>query len=228
MRRRLNQRQSLTFGSAPRPGRLDTPYDLDMSADALPGGPDAGPGGPDVVPGGPDAAPDPVDEIVQAWRTELPRVAELPLELAKRVGRLHGLIDAVTTAELDRLGRTKAEYEVLARLRAAGAPYRRKPNELASSLLLSSGGTTNVLHRLTAAGLVLREADRVDRRSVWVRLTPAGVRAAEEVVLATNAAQSALLDRLPSDAATALADQLREVLGALETGGVPALRRPGQ
>jgi DNA-binding MarR family transcriptional regulator len=171
--------------------------------------------------------PDPVDEIVAAWRTELPEVAGLPLAVAKRVGRLAVLIDAVTTAELDRLGRTKAEYEVLARLRAAGAPYRRKPHELASSLLLSSGGTTNVLHRLTAAGLVLREADHSDRRSVWVRLTPAGVRVAEEVVLATNAAQSALLDRLPPDLAGALADQLREALAVLEAGASPALRRAG-
>jgi len=173
------------------------------------------------------SSPDPVDEIVAAWRAELPQVAGLPLELAKRVGRLAGLIEAVTNAELDRLGRTKAEYEVLARLRAAGAPYRRKPHELASSLLLSSGGTTNVLHRLTAAGLVVREADRSDRRSVWVRLTSAGVRAAEEVVLATNAAQSALLDRLPTDTATALADQLREVLAGLERGVLSALRRSG-
>jgi hypothetical protein len=60
-----------------------------------------------------------------------------------------------------------------------------------------------------------------------VRLTPAGVRAAEEVVLATNAAQSALLDRLPTDTATALADQLREVLAVLEAGVLPALRRSG-
>jgi len=173
------------------------------------------------------SSPDPVDEIVAAWRTELPQVAGLPLELAKRVGRLAGLIDVATNAELDRLGRTKAEYEVLARLRAAGAPYRRKPHELASSLLLSSGGTTNVLHRLTAAGLVVREADRSDRRSVWVRLTPAGVHAAEEVVLATNAAQSALLDRLSTDTAATLADQLREVLAVLDAGVLPALRRSG-
>jgi DNA-binding MarR family transcriptional regulator len=171
--------------------------------------------------------PDPVDEIVAAWRTELPEIAGLPLALAKRVGRLAGLIDAVTVAELDRLGRTRAEYEVLARLRAAGAPYRHKPRELTSSLLLSSGGTTNVLHRLTTAGLVLREADHADRRGVWVRLTPAGVRAAEEVVLATNAAQSALLDRLSPDLAGALADQLREALAVLEAGATPALRRAG-
>jgi DNA-binding MarR family transcriptional regulator len=163
---------------------------------------------------------DVVDEIVAAWRTELPRVDGPPLELAKRVSRLAGLIDAVTVAELDRLGRTKAEYEVLSRLRSVGRPYRRKPNELASSLLLSSGGTTNVLHRLTAAGLVVREADPADRRSVWVRLTLDGVRAAEEVVLAANAAQSELLGRLPARSARALADLLREVLATLDPGGV--------
>jgi DNA-binding MarR family transcriptional regulator len=174
---------------------------------------------PDLAGPSSDVTPDVVDGIVAVWRTELPEVAGLPLQLAKRAGRLSGLIDMVTVVELDRLGRTKAEYEVLSRLRAAGAPYQLKPHELASSLLLSSGGTTNVLHRLSAAGLLLREADPADRRSVWVRLTPAGVRAAEEVVLAANRAQAGLLDRLTPDAAKALADQLRKVLGALEAGG---------
>jgi DNA-binding MarR family transcriptional regulator len=159
---------------------------------------------------------DVVDEIVAAWNRELPEVANLPLELNKRITRLAGLLEAVTIAELDRLGLTKAEYEVLAKLRSAGPPYRRKPNELAQSLLLSSGGTTNVVHRLNAAGLVVREADPVDRRSLHVRLTEDGVRVAETAVLATNAAQSALLERVPGPTGRALADQLREVLLTVE------------
>jgi DNA-binding MarR family transcriptional regulator len=160
--------------------------------------------------------PDVVDEIVATWRTELPAVAGLPLALGKRLGRLAALLDAATAPELDRLGLTRAEYEVLAKLRAAGEPYRRKPHELAQSLLLSSGGTTNVLHRLTAAGLVVREADPLDRRSQHVRLTADGVGVAEDVVLATNAAQAALLERLPGPLAGALSDQLREVLRYLD------------
>lgn len=160
--------------------------------------------------------PDRVDEIVATWDTELPAVAGLPLALTKRIARLHGLIDAATVAALDRLGRTKAEYEVLSKLRAAGAPYRLKPHQLAQSLLLSSGGTTNVVHRLAAAGLVRREADARDRRSTAVRLTPAGVRAAEETVLAANAAQADVLSRLPETTARALADLLRETVRALD------------
>jgi DNA-binding MarR family transcriptional regulator len=155
--------------------------------------------------------PDVVDEIVATWRTELPAVAGLPLALGKRLGRLAALLDAVTAPELDRLGLTRAEYEVLAKLRAAGEPYRRKPHELAQSLLLSSGGTTNVLHRLTAAGLTEREADPGDRRSSWVRLTPRGVTAAERALRAVDAAQSRLFERLPDATGRALADQLREI-----------------
>lgn len=171
---------------------------------------------------GPSTGADLVDRIALAWRSELPEVDGLALELVKRVGRLAGLIDAVTGAELDRLGRTRAEYEVLSRLRAAGAPFRLKPNGLASALLLSSGGTTNVLNRLVTAGLVVRDADHSDRRSVWVRLTPAGVRTAETVVLATNRAQARFLARLGPEAARGLADRLREGLAAVDPGGLPA------
>jgi DNA-binding MarR family transcriptional regulator len=164
------------------------------------------------------------DDIVTAWRRELPQVESLPLELTKRIGRLAGLVDAATYEVLDRLGLTKAEYEVLARLRAAGEPYKGKPNELTRSLSMSSGGTTNVLHRLVDAGLVERKADEGDRRSTWVYLTAKGVDAAEEVVLATNVAQSALLGQLPETTARALADLLREALHDL-TVPVPGHRR---
>lgn len=169
--------------------------------------------------------PDVVDRIVAAWRAELPDVAGLPLELSKRIGRLAGLLDAVTVAELDRLGLTRAEYEVLARLRSSGAPYRRKPHELAQSLLLSSGGTTNVLNRLAATGLVTREADPADRRSSWVQLTPTGAQRAEAAVRAATAAQAALLDRLPETTGRALADLLRQVLTTVDDASRPRARR---
>jgi DNA-binding MarR family transcriptional regulator len=157
------------------------------------------------------SAPDQVDGIIEAWRTELPELAPLPMELSKRLTRLAMLVDRVTAAALDELGLTKAEFEVLARLRSAGRPYRRRPNDLSKALFLTSGGTTNVLHRLTAAGLTEREADPGDRRSSWVRLTPRGVTAAERALRAVDAAQSRLFERLPDATGRALADQLREI-----------------
>lgn len=159
---------------------------------------------------------DVVDDIVAAWRRELPEVAGLPLELTKRIGRLFAVLDAAIVAELARLDLTKAEYEVLARLRAAGSPYRLRPHELASSLSLSSGGTTNVVHRLTGAGLAVREAHPDDRRGAAVRLTAEGRRMAEKAVLATNDAQRAVLHQVPERDGRALADLLREVLLAVD------------
>jgi len=165
--------------------------------------------------------PDQVDAIIAAWRTELPEVAGLPMELSKRITRLALLIDTVTAAELGQLDLTKAEFEVLARMRSAGPPYRRKPSDLAKTLFLSSGGTTNVLHRLTAASLITREGDPADRRSSWVRLTDQGVRAAESALIAVNAAQSKLFERIPEATGRTIADLLRDATQTLNVITMP-------
>lgn len=162
---------------------------------------------------------DPVDDLVAAWRAELPEVELGPLEIGKRVARLTVLLDDAAAPELTRLGLTKAEYQILATLRSVGTPYRRRQNELAASLLLSSGGTTNVVHRLVAAGLVVREPDPGDRRGSAVRLTDEGVERAEEAVLATNAAHAALFAHLDADTTAALTTQLRATLRALDRPG---------
>jgi len=162
---------------------------------------------------------DPVGEIVATWHAELPDLAVLPMELSKRIARLAALIDAATQRELSRVGLTKAAYEVLAALRAAGPPYRRRQHALAHSLLLSSGGTTNVVHRLVTDGYVVREPHPDDRRGSTVRLTDAGRRRTEEAVRAVNAAQADLFAALDDGPARALADQLRDALLAVDPRG---------
>jgi DNA-binding MarR family transcriptional regulator len=156
-----------------------------------------------------------VDTMADAWARELPPVAGLQFELPKRIARLAAMLSERVGAELARLGLTKAEYEILAVLRASGAPYRRRPSDLTSQLVLTSGGTSNVLRRLTAAALIEREADASDARSSWVRLSGQGVRVAEQAVLAAGRAQSGLLGAIPEDDARAANDALRQVLLAL-------------
>ncbi|HYN94016.1 MAG TPA: MarR family transcriptional regulator [Pilimelia sp.] len=175
-----------------------------------------------------DGRRDTVDGIVAVWRAELPAVAGPGLELSKRAGRLSALLGEVAAVPLVRLGLTKAEYEVLAVLRAAGAPYRLRPTDLTSRLLLSSGGTSNLLRRLADAGLVAREADPRDARSSWVRLTTEGVVTAEMAVRAATAAADELLRGVPADVVRAAADAMRELL--LELGDVPKPARdePGR
>jgi MarR family transcriptional regulator, 2-MHQ and catechol-resistance regulon repressor len=69
-------------------------------------------------------------------------------------------------------------YDVLIRL--GRSPDRRLTmTELASQTLLSSGGMTRLVDRITEAGYVERQNCPSDRRSVYVTLTPAGMHALE-------------------------------------------------
>jgi DNA-binding MarR family transcriptional regulator len=165
---------------------------------------------------------DQVDGIVEAWRRELPEVAGVELELSKRVHRLAALMTDATTSHLVEFRLTKAEYDVLAVLRSQGGPYRLRPTDLAARLLLSSGGTSNVLRRLTEAGLITRSADATDARSSWVQLTDEGVRTAEAAVKASTEGQRQLLSSVPPESVKAAVEVLRDVLLALgdrERGG---------
>ena len=168
-----------------------------------------------------------VDEIAQAWQTELPGVTGMGLELSKRAARLSALLTAPVEAELTRLGLTKAEYDVLAVLRSTGEPYRLRPSVLAQRLVLTSGGISNVLRRMEAADLIERDPDPADARSSWVRLSDRGVRAAESAVRAASAAQAAALRDLPPETAQAAIDALRAVLIALgDAAPAPTAARP--
>jgi DNA-binding MarR family transcriptional regulator len=112
---------------------------------------------------------------------------------------------------LRELGLTTAEFDVLVTLRRAGAPYRMKPTELMRSLLLSSGGTSNVLNQLANRGLVVREPDPEDGRGTQIRLTDEGVPAAEKAVVATTAAQAEVWAGVPAE----MLDKATEALRAL-------------
>ncbi len=170
-------------------------------------------------------AKDTVDLIAAAWDSELPGVAGAELELGKRAARLSAMLNQRVDAELARFGLTKAEYEILAVLRAAGAPYRLRPSELSQRLLLSSGGTSNVLRRLAVAGLIEREPDPADARSTGVRLSDHGVKVSEDAVRAASRAQSALLRAVPDRTARDAINALRAVLVAL--GDTPDSRVAG-
>jgi DNA-binding MarR family transcriptional regulator len=167
---------------------------------------------------------DRVDEMIAAWRAEQPEFATIALELVKRVGRLSAYTAEATQRALDGFGLTYAEFDVLATLRRAGPPYRLKPSRLAESSMLTTGGTSNILQRLAAAGLVEREPDPDDRRSSWVRLTAKGVETSERIGFATTTEHTALFARVSEDAARALADRMRDVLIAL--GDEAPTRRP--
>ncbi|MER6841102.1 MarR family winged helix-turn-helix transcriptional regulator [Streptomyces platensis] len=78
----------------------------------------------------------------------------------------------------------RADYEVLNALLSAGEPCEPRPMDLRERLLLTSGGTSNVLNRLVKAGLLTRQQGASDGRSNWVRLSDTGLHLAEDKVTA--------------------------------------------
>lgn len=71
------------------------------------------------------------------------------------------------------LGLTPAQFDIVATLgNTAGLSFR----ELGERTLITKGTLTGVVDRLEARGVVERIASDTDRRSVSVRLTPAGER----------------------------------------------------
>lgn len=151
---------------------------------------------------------------MQAWRAELPEVLFPSSELSKRILFLSAALDRVMRRDLSELGLTVAEFDVLVTLRRAGEPYRMKPNQLARSLMLSTGGTTNVTHRLVARGAVEREDDPADARSTWIRLTSDGIALAERAVLAISAEHDAFFEGVPPEVLDAATTALRDLITA--------------
>ncbi|NUT39152.1 MAG: MarR family transcriptional regulator [Thermoactinospora sp.] len=155
---------------------------------------------------------DEIDELAAGWARSLPPSMVATLELSKRISRIGGLFEQALKAELAELGLTYAEFDVLAALHRAGPPHRMKPSDLAKSLYLTSGGTSNVLQRLASAGYVEREDNPGDARSRWVQLTTDGRHIAAQALDASVRAHGEVVAGVPDEAVRQAADALREVL----------------
>ena len=159
---------------------------------------------------------DEIDGHVERWAAAgMSPQAIARLELSKRIVRIGGLFERAMKAELAELDLTYAEFDVLAALYNAGPLRRLRPSELSKSLLLTSGGTSNVLQRLTAAGYVERADHADDARSRWVHLTEAGVRVTDQAMAASVRVHEDVLTGVPDDAVRAAADALRQVLSVV-------------
>lgn len=96
-----------------------------------------------------------------------------------------------------------AWFEVLLQLRHAG-DGRLKMSQMADAIFHSTGGTTRLVDRLEAAGLVRREHCPSDRRAIYVAITDAGsARLDEALVVHMNYLEDLFSTRLgPEDRAT--------------------------
>ena len=160
---------------------------------------------------------DHVDDIVAAWTRERPDLDPTPMGVIGRITRASRTLDR-------ELGRVFAEhgldgpgFDVLATLRRSGPPYLLSASALADATMVARSSTTSRIERLVADGLVERLPNELDGRGVDVRLTPEGLAVIDRAVAAHVENEARLLSSLPAGTAKRLADDLRRLLGALDS-----------
>jgi DNA-binding MarR family transcriptional regulator len=159
---------------------------------------------------------DHVGRIQEQWRRERPDLDVFPQGV---YGRLHRLADRLRDeleVEFRRFGLGEGEFDVLAALRRAGAPYELAPGELARHTMVTTGAATKRIDRLEAAGLVSRRVSDEDHRGRVIGLTEAGRRVIDDAFTAHIANEHRLLDPLTDKDRMDLERVLTKWLAAFE------------
>lgn len=157
-----------------------------------------------------------VKSAIAQWQREMPGLDLLPMEV---VGYLK-TSQLITRNQLEAFfkshGLQAGEFDVLATLRRAGAPYALTPTQLFGTLMVSSGGMTNRLDRLERAGLIVRTPNPEDRRGTLVSLTEQGLEMMNRLVPLHVENEARLLSALSREEQETLGRLLGKLLDGLE------------
>ncbi|HET7386334.1 MAG TPA: MarR family transcriptional regulator [Nocardioidaceae bacterium] len=160
---------------------------------------------------------DEVDRLVEAWKRERPDLDLRPMQVLSRVTRLSHHLDRARRQAFREHGLEPWEFDVLAALRRAGAPYELSPGRLLTQTLVTSGTMTNRVDRLEDRGLVRRLPDPHDRRGVLVRLTAQGRTTVDGALSGLLQRERGLLAGLGAADRKSLATLLRSLVAGFET-----------
>lgn len=142
-----------------------------------------------------------------------------------RVHQISKYLDFLATDIASPHGLNRADYEILARLFWVGPPHRLTPKQLAAGTLSPATTITSRLDRLEKAGLVVRQLDPADRRSLPATLTEEGRAVFLRIVAGQAEREKELLTKLPEADLEQLRDLLRQVMEVLSGELGPAHRR---
>jgi len=124
------------------------------------------------------------------------------------MSRAHAAVAEHAAADVARHGLTLAEFAIVEAL------YHRGPmllGEVQRRILVSSGGITFLVDRLTAKGLVERRSCASDRRARYAALTPKGQALVADIFPAHAAAITRSMRALSTAEQVTVADLLREL-----------------
>jgi DNA-binding MarR family transcriptional regulator len=156
-------------------------------------------------------AHDEVDRIVDAWSRERPDLDFTPLQVLSRVGRLARHLERARRAAFAASDLELWEFDVLAALRRAGAPYQLSPKALLQQTLVSSGTMTNRIDRLVTRKLVERHTDPNDGRGILVVMSALGRERVDSAISLLLDSEAELLEGLSMGDQDRLSSLLRKL-----------------
>lgn len=155
---------------------------------------------------------DHIDFVVSQWDSAMPELDASSMKVFGRMLRVMKHLGKMRAQSLEPFGFRDGEFDVLATLRRAGAPYCLSPTQLYKSLLVTSGAMTNRLNHLEEQGLIERIHDPDDKRSTLVSLTSNGRERIEQALIVHTETQNAILANLSDTQRQQLESLLRELL----------------
>lgn len=164
--------------------------------------------------------PNPLDHvagIVAQWGRERPDLDASPIAVIGQMARLTQLFDPHLRPPFVEAGLGNGDFDVLAALRRAGAPFTLTPGHLSVSLLVTTGAISKRIDRLEGRELVRRTVSDADARSRLVTLTPAGVDLTDLLIAVHLANEARLLASLSVDERDRLAVLLGRLAANIET-----------
>jgi DNA-binding MarR family transcriptional regulator len=166
-----------------------------------------------------------IDEQVAAYQREFPLVDPQVETIVSTLSRLARRMSVAYGRQLNELGISSADWEVLKALIVAGSPYRLGPGELAKRLGLTPAAMTHRIDRMAAAELVTRTRDESNRVRVIIELTrPGREKWLESMRMAAVFEEELLQDASPEERAV-LSGQLGRMLRRVEQHQPDALGR---
>ncbi|PKH23770.1 MarR family transcriptional regulator [Enterobacterales bacterium CwR94] len=159
---------------------------------------------------------DAVDAILAQWQQERPDLDCSPMGPIGRIKRCEMLLAPRVDAAFAPFDLVRWEFDMLATLRRAGAPFILTPTQLFSTLMVTSGTLTHRLKLLEKRALIQRLPNEQDARSMQVQLTASGLALIDKAVEAHVENERQLLAELTPETLAALNDALSRLMAVLE------------
>ena len=159
-----------------------------------------------------DDEQDIADAGIGLWNEERPEIDTSGKAITGRILRLNEIILDRMNETTQKFGVKYSTYAVIATLRASGEPYRMTPKALQSTMLISSGGLSNLMRKIEEQGYIRRSIDPKDGRGVLVELTPEGFALCEEAMPVQAATERNMVRMLSEEEQKTLVDLLRRMV----------------